>query len=103
MELITIRNDLPVLSDETTEQLASILEAKKLLERAEKEIKEKLLAEMQEKNIYKVESDELSITYIAPFDRETFDSKRLQKDNPELYDEYITFTTVKPSVRVKLK
>ena len=68
-----------------------------------KELKEKLLAEMEKHGILKIETDELLINYVAPYSKETFDSKALRKDNPDLYDQYVKIGTVSGSVRMKLK
>ena len=69
----------------------------------EDELKKAILTEMESKGIIKLETDELTISYVASTDRETFDSKKLRADNPDLYDEYIRMSTVKPSIRIKLK
>lgn len=99
--------DLMIVKDGqlTTEAVQMIVD----LEKKAKEIKEaqdllkaKLLAAMEENGVKKIESDELTITYVAPTDRETFDSKKLREDNPDLYDEYIKISKVKASVRVKV-
>ena len=45
----------------------------------------------------------MTITYIAPTTRETFDSKAFRAKNPKLYDEYVKIGAVASSVRIKLK
>lgn len=66
------------------------------------EIKARILAEMSANNIIKVSTDNITISYIAATDRETFDSKAFRKDYPDLYDEYVTFKPIKESVRIKV-
>ena len=73
------------------------------LKEIQDEFKKALLAEMEAKGLIKVETENLIISYIAPSDRETFDSKRLREDNPDLYDEYIKISPVKSSIRLKVK
>ena len=73
-----------------------------LLEK-EEELKQNILTEMENKNILKLETDDLTITYIAPAERETFDSKKFREENSDLYDEYVKFSPVKSSIRVKVK
>lgn len=73
------------------------------LKTVQDELKKSLLAEMEAKGLIKVETDNLVISYIAPSDRETFDSKKLREDNPDLYDEYIKISPVKSSIRIKVK
>ena len=65
--------------------------------------KEKLLREMEENNVLKVDTEELSISYVAPSTRETLDSKKLKEDLPDIYDLYVKFTDVKSSLRIKVK
>lgn len=65
--------------------------------------KEKLLKEMEENNVLKVDTEELSISYVAPSTRETLDSKKLKEDLPDIYDLYVKFTDVKSSLRIKVK
>ena len=58
---------------------------------------------MESKGIIKVETEEITISYIAPTDRETFDSKRFKADHADLFDEYVKMSPVKSSVRIKVK
>ena len=73
------------------------------LKAVQDELKKSLLAELEAKGLIKVETDNLVISYIAPSDRETFDSKRFRDDNPDLYDEYVKISPVKSSIRLKVK
>ena len=65
--------------------------------------KENLLKEMEENNVLKVDTEELSISYVAPSTIETLDSKKLKEDLPDIYDLYVKFTDVKSSLRIKVK
>lgn len=103
MELIKVENELVLASDEL---IAEVLEVKLLEERlkAKKDnLTLSLMEEMQDKGIMKIETDDVVISYIAESERETFDSKKFREDYPDMYDEYVKFTTVKPSVRIKAK
>lgn len=103
MELIKVENELVLASDEL---IAEVLEVKLLEERlkAKKDnLTLSLMEEMQDKGIMKIETDDVVISYIAESERETFDSKKFREDYPDMYDEYVKFTTVKPSVRIKTK
>ena len=62
-----------------------------------------MLQEMEEKGIYKMENEELSITYIAPTEREIFDTKRFKEDHPYVYHDYMKTSQVGAQVRFKLK
>ena len=102
-ELIRIEKDMPFLDAQTSRELADFERKIKELKEKEDEIKARILAEMEEKNILKIETADISITYIAPTDRETFDSKQFRADHADLYDEYIHMSPVKASVRLKVK
>ena len=65
--------------------------------------KENLLKEMEEKNVLKIDTEKLLISYVAPSTRETLDSKKLKEDLPDIYDLYVKFTDVKSSLRIKVK
>jgi predicted phage-related endonuclease len=62
-----------------------------------------LLEEMKSKDIKKIETDDVIISYIDETERETLDSKKLREEYPDIYDECIKFTKVKASVRIKAR
>lgn len=102
-QLIEVRNDVAVLSDDVSNTLIEIENNIKLLKEKEDLIKQSILDEMENKNIIKLDNDKLTINYIAPSDRETFDSKKFKSDHQDLYDEYIRMTPIKSSIRIKVK
>lgn len=102
-ELITVSQGVALLDAQTAVRIAEFERKAKEIKEAEDALKKEILEEMEAKGIVKVETEEMTITYVAPTDRETFDSKRLRAENPSLYDEYINISPVKASVRVKLK
>ena len=103
MDLIKIKKGTPELNLTTSKKIAKFEKTIKALKEKEDELKQAILQEMENKNILKVETDDFTISYIAPTDRETFDSKEFRKINPDLYDEYVVMTPVKSSIRIKLK
>lgn len=103
MELIKIENEVAVLDVETSKKVAEFEKAIKSIKTQEDELKQNILKEMESKNIIKLETDDLVINYIAPAERETLDSKKLREEQPDLYDEYVKFSTVKSSIRLKVK
>lgn len=103
MELIKVYGEAAILDGTTAKHIAEFEKMAKDIKAKEDELKKAILAEMESKGIIKLETDELTISYVASTDRETFDSKKLRADNPDLYDEYIRMSTVKPSIRIKLK
>jgi hypothetical protein len=103
MELIKIENKTALLAPETAEKIVRFETAMKRLKEQEDELKQAILAEMEAKNIIKLDTDELVINYIASTDRETFDSKAFRSEHADLYDQYVKLTQVKASIRVKVK
>ena len=103
MELIKVYGEAAILDGTTAKHIAEFEKMAKEIKAKEDELKKAILTEMESKGIIKLETDELTISYVAATDRETFDSKKLRTDNPDLYDEYIRMSTVKPSIRIKLK
>jgi hypothetical protein len=84
-------------------ELTKILEIEKKAKERKEEIKNQILKEMAYKNIKKIETDDLTITYKEQTEQERFDSIKFKKEHKDMYDEYIKFTTVKSSLLIKLK
>ena len=102
-DLIVKKENNYQLADIIISELKMIDEEKKELKRKEDAIREILLKEMEDKNILKLENENISITYKAPTERETFRTKDFKKDLPDLYDTYVEFTPVKSSLLIKIK
>lgn len=103
-------NNLIVKEMEEFKLRQTIADELTLIDKEEKELKEKkekireiLLKEMEDKNILKLENDNISITYKAPTERETFRTAKFKKDLPDLYDTYVEFTPVKSLLLIKIK
>lgn len=103
MNEIVVIGDKGLLNPEISDKIADFEKKIKKLKEQEDLLKQTILEEMEAKGIVKIENDDLLINYIAPTDRETFDSKKLREDNPDLYDEYIKISKVKASIRIKVK
>lgn len=101
--LIVKKEDNYQLTDTIISELRLIDEEEKELKEKKEKIREILLKEMEEKNILKLENENISITYKAPTERETFRTKDFKKDLPDLYDTYVEFTPVKSSLLIKIK
>ena len=102
-DLITIKDGTALLDVETSAKIAEFERKMKEIKDAEDALKQGILKEMEQKGILKVETEEMTISYIAPTDRETFDSKRFKFDHPDMFDEYVKLSPVKASVRIKVK
>ena len=103
MDLIKIENNNAVLDREIAYQIAEFERQAKFIEEQEKRLKSAILNEMESKGIIKIETDSILISYVAPTDREKFDSKGFKSDHPEMYDEYVSMSPVKSSIRIKVK
>ena len=103
-ELIKIENGTSILDMEASNKIAEFERQMKLIKEQEDALKEAIKAEMEARGILKVEdtTNGMTISYIAPTTRETFDSKKFKADNPDMYDEYVKLTPVKSSIRIKL-
>lgn len=101
--LIVKKEDNYQLADAIISELRLIDEEEKELKEKKEKIREILLKEMEDKNILKLENENISITYKAPTERETFRTKDFKKDLPDLYDTYVEFTPVKSSLLIKIK
>lgn len=102
-QLIKLENGQALLTPEAAAEFAGFESKLKAIKKREDELKAALLAEMEAHSIIKLETPELAVTYVAAADRETFDSKTFRLENPELYDNYVRFSKVKPSLRIKVK
>lgn len=102
-EMIVINGNEISLKQNVSQQLATIESTVKKLKEIEEEIKARILMEMEARGIYKIETPDVTITYIAPSERDAFDSKAFKMDNPKMYHQYVKTTEVKSSVRIKVK
>lgn len=102
-KLIRFEQQTALLNPEISSKLAEFERMAKEIKAKEDELKQRILAEMEEHGILKIETDELTITYVQPSNRETFDSRAFRKDNPDLYDDYVKIGYVSPSIRMKVK
>lgn len=103
MELIKVENGLSILDPETSQNIAEFERQIKDIQEKEKALKEAILQEMQDKKIIKIDTPELSITYVDETYKESFDSKLFREQHPDLYDNYVKMSPVKASLRLKVK
>lgn len=103
MELIKLNGDTAILDGDTAQKIAEFEKRVKDLKAKEDKLKKLILEEMETKGIIKLNTDVLSITYVAPTDRESLDSKKLREELPNVYDAYINIKPVKSSIRIRLK
>lgn len=100
MDLITVNGELTA---ETSSKIAEFERQVKLIKKQEEELKKAILEEMEKKNIIKLDTPELAITYVAPTTSERLDTKTLREELPDIYDTYVKLSPVKASIRVRVK
>ena len=66
-------------------------------------INEEIIKAMEENNVKTFENDRVRITYVAPSERETIDSKKLKVELPDIAKKYTKVSTTKASVRITIK
>lgn len=66
-------------------------------------MKKKLLEAMEANGVKQWKSDRMTISYIEPSFRSTFDSKKLKAENPALYEHYTKQSETKSSIRITIK
>lgn len=95
-------SDLPA---EQQERMAIVCGYVRALTEAEKklaEFKELMLPIMRENNVKSIKNDMFSIFYRGEGTRTSFDTKRFERDHPELYREYCKTSKVKDSITIKI-
>lgn len=100
--LIRLESGEIALNPRISSQIAAFERAMKNLKEKEDALKTAILREMEAAGCIKIMTDDLTITYVAPTDRETFDSKGFRKAYPDLYDEFVSMSPVKASIRIKV-
>ena len=97
------------VSEEELEDLTELMEEikakedelKLMKEKADK-VKEILYGTMEKEGVKTVDRGNLKITYVAPSCRTSVDSKKLEKEEPEIYKKYVKTTTVAGSIKITL-
>ena len=82
-----------IIQPEAMRSIAEIENKMKELKKAQDDYKKQLLNEMEEKGIFKIESEKegLTISYVeAREDLEVFNKDKFREENPDLYDKYVT-------------
>ena len=95
------------LAQQTVDYITAVETQMKALKDQYDAFKDELQTAMELHGIIKIESElpngeKLRVNYIAESTRETFDCKAFKGDMPELYNEYVKFSKVKASVRIKV-
>lgn len=97
------------VSEEELEELEELMkdikskeEELKLMKEKVDKVKETLYSTMGKEGVKTVDRGKLKITYVAPSIRTSVDSKKLEKEEPEIYKKYVKTTTVEGSIKITL-
>ena len=84
-------------------QIQGLKQQLQQLEKQENEFKNIFIEKMKENNIKSFDLGNIKITYVAPTTRISFDSKRLEIENKEVYEQYLKESNVKESLRITVR
>lgn len=90
----------------TPQAIRAITEIEKTMKRIKgqyDEYKAGLLEAMEKYGIDKIETDNFTVSYVAPHMSTRVDSAKLKDDHPDVYDEVTKASYVRGSVRVRLR
>ena len=103
MDIVKYDNGSYGLQKETINTIIDIEREIKKLKELKDNYTSRLLEQMSEKDIIKIDVPELTITRVEETTRETFDSKSFREQHSDLYDEFVKISVVNPSLRIKVK
>ena len=92
-----------VVPEEVCEKIISLEKQAKEIKKQQDSMKKEILDAMQKYGVLKIDNEFLKIAFIPEHDAERFDSKTFKEENPDVYDLYAKFSTVKPSIRITVK
>ena len=75
----------------------------KAIKEEEDALKAALKEEMEKRGITALDTEELQIRYIAQGDTEYFDKTKFRRENPDLYDEYVSMRPRAAYVSIKVR
>lgn len=84
-------------------EISRLKQQLKELENTENEFKQLFMEKMKENNIKSFDLGSVKITYIAPTTRKSFDSKKFELENKEMYKEYLKERSIKESLRITIR
>ena len=95
--------ELQTITNKELMVFADILKRIKAYEDQIADTKEAIKAEMEKRNILTLDLDGVSISYIAPSKRKSFDSVKFKAEHGDLFNAYQKESAVKSSIRISVK
>ena len=103
-ELETNINANQLIELTTLEHIITTLDTQlKEAKSRKQELTNAILGEMKNRNLKTIEKDNLKITYVAPYEKQSIDSKRLKEEKPEIYSQYIKTSKIEESIKITIK
>jgi len=103
MELVKVENREIVVAQDVVNQIVAFQKEQLKMDLIQKELKEKLKEAMENNNVTKLEFGELKVSYRNSSTRTTVDSKRLQTELPDIYEEYSKTSNVSSSISLSVE
>lgn len=91
------------LNREIEKAVGAQIVKKQHLEKQNADMRDAILAAMEQNDIDKFDGDLITITRVHATMRTTFDSKKFQEERPKTWAKYLKTSPVKASIRLKLK
>lgn len=93
--------ELATVSTEISTKISLAIETIKRLKEDVKSFETAILNEMEGKGIKKFDNGQISITYIAPYQKKTIDSEMLKQNYENIYNACLKESEVKASIKIK--
>lgn len=104
-ELLKIEDNKIVVAEKIIKDIQKFQKMKLKMDLMQEELKENLKNAMEQTGVDKYVSPDgtIVVNYFPERTSKRFDSTKLKKDNPELYEEYLKDTTTKAYVKLTVK
>lgn len=102
LDIVNQKNEILVKS-EVFEIVKALEEKANEIATKKEEMKTSLKEAMENNNVKKFENDIISVTYVAPTTRVGVDTEKLKTEYEEVYLDCLKETSVKSSIRLKIK
>jgi len=91
------------LNKQIEAEVGHFIQKRETLEKQNTEMRQAILEAMEANGVDKFDGDLITITYVKPTTRTTFDSKKFAEERPKTYAKYLRTGKVKASIRLKVK
>lgn len=102
-EMPTLTRSMLSNLKEVTNEITLLKASLKEVEEMKKSIELGIIAEMEKNCLKTLENGPIRVTYVAPYQKASIDTKKLQEAMPEVYEKYKKTTEVAASVKVTIK